>query len=119
MARPKGFEPLTPRFVVWCSIQLSYGRFWRREAILGSLSKGKVFPLAGVGRVRHPLLFGPSPRGNVQISHPSGIVLPCPCPARWLRLAATSPPHVYQVRMGLGFGAISLCRAGALALRRA
>jgi hypothetical protein len=23
MARPKGFEPLTPRFVVWCSIQLS------------------------------------------------------------------------------------------------
>src|SRR5690606_34516411 len=29
LARPKGFEPLTPRFVVWCSIQLSYGRAWR------------------------------------------------------------------------------------------
>ena len=29
MARPKGFEPLTPRFVVWCSIQLSYGRAGR------------------------------------------------------------------------------------------
>ena len=28
MARPKGFEPLTPRFVVWCSIQLSYGRLF-------------------------------------------------------------------------------------------
>ena len=26
MARPEGFEPPTPRFVVWCSIQLSYGR---------------------------------------------------------------------------------------------
>ncbi len=26
MARRKGFEPLTPRFEVWCSIQLSYRR---------------------------------------------------------------------------------------------
>src|ERR1700694_3104916 len=26
MARPKRFELPTPRFVVWCSIQLSYGR---------------------------------------------------------------------------------------------
>ena len=30
LARPKRFELLTPRFVVWCSIQLSYGRFKRR-----------------------------------------------------------------------------------------
>ena len=30
LARPKRFELLTPRFVVWCSIQLSYGRFARR-----------------------------------------------------------------------------------------
>ena len=29
MARPKRFELLTPRFVVWCSIQLSYGRVSR------------------------------------------------------------------------------------------
>ena len=27
VARPKRFELLTPRFVVWCSIQLSYGRW--------------------------------------------------------------------------------------------
>ncbi len=27
LARPKRFELLTPKFVVWCSIQLSYGRF--------------------------------------------------------------------------------------------
>ncbi len=26
MARPEGLEPATPRFVVWYSIQLSYGR---------------------------------------------------------------------------------------------
>jgi hypothetical protein len=26
VARPEGLEPPTPRFVVWCSIQLSYGR---------------------------------------------------------------------------------------------
>lgn len=29
VARPKRFELLTPRFVVWCSIQLSYGRLVR------------------------------------------------------------------------------------------
>ena len=26
MVRPEGFEPPTPKFVAWCSIQLSYGR---------------------------------------------------------------------------------------------
>ncbi len=26
LARPEGFEPPTPKFVAWCSIQLSYGR---------------------------------------------------------------------------------------------
>jgi hypothetical protein len=30
VARPKRFELLTPRFVVWCSIQLSYGRVFRQ-----------------------------------------------------------------------------------------
>ncbi len=31
MARRKGFEPLTPKFEVWCSIQLSYRRLYRRR----------------------------------------------------------------------------------------
>jgi hypothetical protein len=31
LARPKRFELLTPRFVVWCSIQLSYGRATGRD----------------------------------------------------------------------------------------
>ena len=31
LARPRGVEPLTPRSVVWCSIQLSYGRVRRSE----------------------------------------------------------------------------------------
>ncbi len=32
MARPKRFELLTPKFVVWCSIQLSYGRVVRERS---------------------------------------------------------------------------------------
>lgn len=32
MARPERLELPTPRFVVWCSIQLSYGRIGRRES---------------------------------------------------------------------------------------
>ena len=32
LARPEGFEPPTPKFVVWCSIQLSYGRLLRCRA---------------------------------------------------------------------------------------
>jgi len=35
LARRKGFEPLTPRFEVWCSIQLSY----RRQCVYGRISR--------------------------------------------------------------------------------
>ncbi len=37
MAHPKRFELLTPRFVVWCSIQLSYGclPFCDRRVVCG------------------------------------------------------------------------------------
>ncbi len=31
LARPEGFEPPTPKFVAWCSIQLSYGRVAKKR----------------------------------------------------------------------------------------
>src|SRR5207248_6467128 len=37
LARPRGVEPLTPRSVVWCSIQLSYGRINDLRQSLNSL----------------------------------------------------------------------------------
>src|SRR5207253_7356108 len=35
LAHRKGFEPLTPRFVVWCSIQLSYRCGGARKLVSG------------------------------------------------------------------------------------
>lgn len=46
MAHPKGFEPLTPRFVVWCSIQLSYGCVYNQR--VDCVSGGQQFVSAGV-----------------------------------------------------------------------
>src|SRR5215470_9556958 len=55
LARPKRFELLTPRFVVWCSIQLSYGRFLR---------------LRGPGGLRFAReMFRPADRRNIGISY--------------------------------------------------
>ena len=50
LARPKRFELLTPRFVVWCSIQLSYGRT--------SHVHNRGQPNGQTGRVRAPFLIG-------------------------------------------------------------
>src|SRR5689334_13349687 len=53
MARPRGFEPLTPRSVVWCSIQLSYGRV-RGRAVRrgrGNLAAPRAKGKAGLARI--------------------------------------------------------------------
>ncbi len=46
VARPKRFELLTPRFVVWCSIQLSYGRRVRRVQNTDQRSGRRCAPIA-------------------------------------------------------------------------
>ena len=42
MAHPKRFELLTPRFVVWCSIQLSYGCVLRAGTYWGGSPKART-----------------------------------------------------------------------------
>ena len=67
MARPEGFEPPTPRFVVWCSIQLSYGRLKRRHirrsAGVGNSLAGQCFEQSAVHRRKEQTggLFGSKP----------------------------------------------------------
>ena len=45
MARPGRFELPTPRFVVWCSIQLSYGR---AAAALATAMRGATYSKAQI-----------------------------------------------------------------------
>src|SRR5580692_6076209 len=50
MARPERFELPTPRFVVWCSIQLSYGRVAgrsRKDPREGRIAIGSAPPWQG------------------------------------------------------------------------
>jgi hypothetical protein len=55
LARPERFELPTPRFVVWCSIQLSYGRL---ALCAGSGPAGKA---GGTGRIG--IGFAPARQG--------------------------------------------------------
>ncbi len=62
VARRKGFEPLTPRFEVWCSIQLSYRRRASRSAIP---SAGQARAAAGsAAKARKALCAGPVRRAG-------------------------------------------------------
>src|SRR5438477_11496294 len=44
LARPRGVEPLTPRSVVWCSIQLSYGRLCHAAAGMPAARAATITP---------------------------------------------------------------------------
>ena len=61
MAHPKRFELLTPRFVVWCSIQLSYGCVLRARTYWGGSPKASS-TRAGVGHSRG------CPQETIQVS---------------------------------------------------
>ena len=60
LARRKGFEPLTPRFEVWCSIQLSYRRsrpilaekLGGRDAIAAAMSPRPTTSSCILSRIR-------------------------------------------------------------------
>src|SRR6187549_3710941 len=88
MARPEGFEPPTPRFVVWCSIQLSYGRLERRDigrwAGIGNSLAGQTFEQRAIhrGKIKRSRLFGGEP--------PPALPLEC------LGLAVPHPASVKQ-----------------------
>ena len=56
LARPKRFELLTPRFVVWCSIQLSYGRPNRAGGGQRAPRRLAAFPPAGKSKSPVPAL---------------------------------------------------------------
>ncbi len=43
LARPEGFEPPTPKFVAWCSIQLSYGRVAQKRNYEATLDVRQSF----------------------------------------------------------------------------
>jgi hypothetical protein len=60
MVRRKGFEPLTPRFEVWCSIQLSYRRLLRLRMIL-SENRCSLFGIVRSRRKKVARLNGVAP----------------------------------------------------------
>src|SRR5579883_3320092 len=105
MARPKGFEPLTPRFVVWCSIQLSYGRVWRARTYWGAPAKARTTD-APCGNGATAVKFCPK---FAQVPVDTGGFRPKRhCDPLWassplVKTDAEGPP-AFGARTGLGFG---------------
>ena len=83
LARPERLELPTPRFVVWCSIQLSYGRRGGGHLPQPPTSQATPGPLAH-GRITQ---FPPPPS------------IPRPCPARAHRLAHHPRAHPRRARL--------------------
>src|SRR5438874_8698578 len=71
MARPKRFELLTPRFVVWCSIQLSYGRAAMSPSRRGGGRAANLWkrPAKGKPNSGGPAPAGPEPSQNLPSPH--------------------------------------------------
>ena len=65
MAHPKRFELLTPRFVVWCSIQLSYG-------CVGQACSGPHRPMQGQNRAAGRREGGVSATAQAGVAAPAG-----------------------------------------------
>src|SRR5882757_2671308 len=64
MARPKRFELLTPRFVVWCSIQLSYGRVFRETSWAKRPDASELIGNVAKERFSYPLRPGLASAGT-------------------------------------------------------
>ena len=85
VARPERFELPTPRFVVWCSIQLSYGRLPFRKGKSRAPGRGTRLELSA----SCPAWQG-SPRGSPGTNRRTG-----PYGLHWAKPAAVmmhSPP---------------------------
>src|SRR5262245_27844977 len=81
LARSEGFEPPTPRFEVWCSIQLSYERPGRLRALLDSIQGAMRF-----GRDRSPPHRALSARASTPRTSSQGPRMTAWEPAPFLKL---------------------------------
>jgi hypothetical protein len=72
LARRKGFEPLTPRFEVWCSIQLSYRRLGDKGGALEEIRT----PDPQIRRRMDAIRGSSKPQATGQPNGPNGIFQP-------------------------------------------